>query len=59
MHRYLYTSASLLCGITFFVLLLSGCLTTPIEKSGGMGSVTVTNSSPSAIIAAAQSVFPN
>jgi hypothetical protein len=40
-------------------LLLSGCLTTPIEKSGGMGSVTVTNSSPTAIIATAQSVFSN
>ena len=60
MHRYLYTSASLcLCGITFFALLLSGCLTTPIEKSGGMGSVTVTNSNPTAIVTAAQSVFPN
>lgn len=53
-------SASLrLCGITFFSLLLAGCLTTPVSQSGGMGSVTVTNSNPSAIIAAAQSVFPN
>jgi hypothetical protein len=40
-------------------LLLTGCLTTPVEKSGGMGSVTVTNSNPTAIVTAAQSVFPN
>ncbi|MCE9588473.1 MAG: hypothetical protein K8R57_09195 [Verrucomicrobia bacterium] len=40
-------------------LLLAGCLTTPVEKSGGMGSVTVINSNPMSIIAAAQSVFPN
>lgn len=40
-------------------LVLTGCLTTPVSKSGGLGSVTVTNSNPSAIIAAAQSVFPN
>ena len=40
-------------------LLLTGCLTTPIENSGGMGSVTVTNSNPTAIITAAQSVFAN
>lgn len=39
-------------------ILLSGCLTTPVEKSGGIGSVTVSNSNPSAIIAAAQHVFP-
>lgn len=39
-------------------LLLTGCLTTPVEKSGGLGSVTVTNSNPTAIIAAAQNVFP-
>ena len=40
-------------------LLLAGCLTTPVDKSGGPGSVTVTNSNPAAIVAAAQSVFPN
>jgi len=40
-------------------LLLAGCLATPVSESGGMGSVTVTNSNPGAIIAAAQSVFPN
>jgi hypothetical protein len=41
---------------TFF---LAGCLVTPVEKSGGIGSVTVKNSNPSAIISAAQSIFPN
>jgi hypothetical protein len=40
-------------------LVLAGCLTTHVEKSGGMGSVTVTNSNPTAIVTAAQSVFPN
>lgn len=40
-------------------IILTGCLTTPVDQSGGPGSVTVTNSSPTAIIAAAQSVFPN
>ena len=39
-------------------LLLAGCLATPVEKSGGLGSVTVTNSNPDAIIGAAQSIFP-
>lgn len=41
------------------VLLLSGCLVTPIQHSGGIGSVTVTNSNPTAIIAASQNIFPN
>ena len=40
-------------------VLLSGCLTTPVDQSGGLGSVTVTNSNPNAITAAAQGVFPN
>jgi hypothetical protein len=39
-------------------LLLSGCLTSPVSQSGGIGSVTVTNSNPNAIAAAAQQVFP-
>ena len=39
-------------------LLLAGCLATPVEKSVGLGSVTVTNSNPDAIIGAAQSIFP-
>jgi hypothetical protein len=41
------------------LLPLAGCLVTPVSESGGTGSVTVTNSNPDAIIAAAQSVFPN
>jgi hypothetical protein len=53
-------SASLrLCGTILLSFLFQGCLTTPVEKSGGLGSVTVTNSNPTAIVAAAQSVFPD
>lgn len=37
--------------------LLSACLTTPTADSGGLGSITVPNSNPTAIIAAAQNVF--
>ena len=37
---------------------MSGCLVSPVSQSGGMGSVTVVNSNPNAIVAAAQSVFP-
>ena len=37
---------------------MSGCLVSPVSQSGGMGSVTVVNSNPSAIVAAAQVVFP-
>lgn len=40
-------------------LLFAGCLTQPVSSSGGLGSVTVKNSNPSAIISAAQDVFPN
>jgi len=50
--------ASLLLCSLLCTLLLAGCLVTPVSESGGMGSVTVTNSNPGAIIAAAQSVFP-
>jgi len=39
-------------------LLMSGCLVSPVSQSGGMGSVTVVNSNPNAIVAAAQAVFP-
>jgi hypothetical protein len=39
--------------------ILSGCLVSPVASSGGIGSVTVRNSSPPAIIAAAQQVFPS
>jgi hypothetical protein len=60
MNLSLFSSASLrLCGILLFAFLLSGCLTQPVASSGGMGSVTVRNTNPGAIIAAAQSVFPN
>ena len=37
---------------------MSGCLVSPVSQSGGMGSVTVVNSNPNAIVAAAQAVFP-
>jgi hypothetical protein len=39
-------------------LLLAGCLVTPVSKSGGPGSTTVSDSNPTAIVAAAQTVFP-
>lgn len=45
--------------LAILTLALGGCLTTPVSSSGGMGTVTVKNSNPAAIIAAAQSVFPN
>lgn len=51
------TCASLLAAFSL-ALLMTGCLTSPVESSGGMGSVTVINSNPSAIVAAAQAVFP-
>ncbi len=38
---------------------LSGCLTTPVSRSGGAGAHTVMNSNPAAIVSAAQSVFAN
>jgi len=48
-----------LIAILVLPLLLSGCLVTPVDQSGGLGTVTVTNSNPTAIIAAAQSIFPD
>lgn len=48
-----------LLSLALLPLLLTGCLVTPVSESGGMGSVTVSNSNPGAIIAAAQSLFPN
>jgi hypothetical protein len=45
--------------LALLAFLLSGCLTAPVAQSGGIGSVTVTNSNPNAIIAATQNVFPN
>ncbi len=38
-------------------LLLAGCLATPVERSGGPGSITVPNTNPHAIFHAAQPVF--
>lgn len=46
-----------LLSVAAFVFLASGCLVSPVSNSGGMGSVTVKNSNPSAIAAAAQTVF--
>lgn len=37
--------------------ILNGCLATPVERSGGPGSVTIENTHPSAILAAARRVF--
>jgi hypothetical protein len=48
-----------LIAILFLPLLFSGCLVTPVDQSGGLGTVTVTNSNPTAIIAAAQAIFPD
>lgn len=45
--------------VLVLLTLLTGCLVTPVDNSGGIGSVTVTNSNPDAIIAAARNVFPN
>jgi len=43
---------------SFFVaLFFAGCLTTPVADSGGVGAVTVTNTSVNRITAAAQNVF--
>lgn len=39
-------------------LLLVGCMTAPVESSGGAAAVTVSNTNASAIAAAAQTVFP-
>lgn len=39
------------------LLLLSGCLVSPVAESGGPGSVTVQNTNVAAIVAAAQSAF--
>ena len=47
-----------LLAATALFLMLSGCLVTPVEKSGGIGSITVSNSNPGAILAAAQDIFP-
>ena len=46
-----------LLSVAAFVFLAAGCLVSPVARSGGLGSVTVTNSNPAAIVAAAQGVF--
>jgi hypothetical protein len=46
-----------LLSVAAFVCLVSGCLVSPVATSGGLGSVTVTNSNPAAISTAAQAVF--
>ena len=46
-------------GLFCVALFLGGCLVTPVDKTGGPGSVTVANTNSTAIIAAAQNVFPN
>jgi hypothetical protein len=38
-------------------LLLTGCLSSPISSSGGIGAVTVKDTNPNAVISAAQAVF--
>jgi hypothetical protein len=43
--------------LCFLALAFAGCLATPVSESGGPGAVTVTNTNPTAIIYAAQSVF--
>jgi hypothetical protein len=39
------------------ILALSGCLATPVERSGGPGSVTISNTNPAAVRAAAVRAF--
>jgi hypothetical protein len=39
------------------LLFLAGCLSSPISSSGGIGAVTVKNTSPDRVISAAQTVF--
>ena len=39
------------------VLFLAGCLSTPIASSGGIGAITVKNTSVDRVISAAQTVF--
>ena len=39
------------------LILLAGCLVSPVASSGGLGSVTATNTNVEAVSAAAQNVF--
>ena len=50
-------SAFSLTALAASVAILSGCLVSPVSNSGGIGSVTVKNSNPTAIVSAAQTVF--
>lgn len=45
-------------GVVVLVTLFSGCLASPVAKSGGPGSITIQNTNAFAIAAAAQTVFP-
>lgn len=52
-----FAFASIIAGL--ISLAFSGCLTTPVSSAGGPGSVTIQNTNPNAITAAATSVFSN
>lgn len=39
------------------LLLLAGCLATPVERTGGPGSITIFNTNPQAVFRTATSVF--
>jgi len=52
MRRFFACSAVLLSAFFLF-----GCLASPISRSGGIGSVTVHDTNPDAVSAAARSVF--
>lgn len=54
-----FSAFTLLPLVLLLVLLITGCLITPVSQSGSIGSVTVTNSNPNAIITVAQSIFAN
>jgi hypothetical protein len=45
--------------LSLCAFLLAGCLTAPVDDSGGMGATTVPNTNPTAIVSAAQTVFAN
>jgi hypothetical protein len=50
-----FLSLTFSCAVA--AILVSGCLVAPVENSGGIGSVTVSNSNPTAIVEAAQAAF--
>ena len=52
-----YVSLTLLAALVGAVA-LGGCLTSPVARSGGPGSITVANTTPAAIRTAAVAVFP-